>query len=111
MQRPLQLLVVLTQPVLTGLSVWLAFLSRTSAFSFFRKDVAAIAVRKSDYDGKGPRRDFLEQLSQKYLLPIITCEEFDQLLQGGRGWSTAIRERAHALIQKSAAMGNTCGFI
>ncbi|PHJ18219.1 proteophosphoglycan related [Cystoisospora suis] len=75
------------------------------------KDVAAIAVRKSDYDGKGPRRDFLEQLSQKYLLPIITCEEFDQLLQGGRGWSMAIRERAHALIQKSAAMGNTCGFI
>ncbi|KYK67058.1 hypothetical protein TGPRC2_218215 [Toxoplasma gondii TgCatPRC2] len=75
------------------------------------KDVAAIAVRKSEYEAKGRTRDYLDQISQKYLFPIITCEELDELLEQGRGWYTAVRERGHVVIQRSAAMQNTSGFI
>ncbi|PFH37454.1 hypothetical protein BESB_039120 [Besnoitia besnoiti] len=75
------------------------------------KDVAAVAVRKSEYEARGRVREYLDQISQKYLFPIITCEELDELLAEGRGWYTAVRERGHALIQRSAAMQNTSGFI
>ncbi|CDJ45752.1 hypothetical protein, conserved [Eimeria brunetti] len=67
-----------------------------------RKDVAAIVVQRKDLESNrtGP---LIQELSKKYILPVLTCEELDENL-GDRRWSTVVNQRANILLQKTMAM-------
>ncbi|CDJ36236.1 uncharacterized protein EMH_0053010 [Eimeria mitis] len=67
-----------------------------------RKDVAAIVVQRKDLESNrtGP---LIQELSKRYILPVLTCEELDENL-GDRRWSTVINQRANYLLQKTMAM-------
>ncbi|KAL8439092.1 hypothetical protein Efla_003139 [Eimeria flavescens] len=69
-----------------------------------RKDVAAIVVQRQDLQcpSRGP---LVEELSKTYLIPILTCEELDELLEDRR-WSTVVNQRANMLFQKTMAMND-----
>lgn len=69
-----------------------------------RKDVAAIVVQRKDLQNSvnGP---LIEDLSKVYLIPVLTCEELDELL-GDRRWSTVVNQRANLLFQKTMAMND-----
>ncbi|CDI75712.1 hypothetical protein, conserved [Eimeria praecox] len=67
-----------------------------------RRDVAAIVVQRKDLENY-TKGSLIEDLSKKYLLPILTCEELDENL-GDRRWSTVVNQRANNLLQKTMAM-------
>lgn len=69
-----------------------------------RKDVAAIVVQRQDLKcpNNGP---LVQELSKMYLVPVLTCEELDELL-GDRRWSTVVNQRANILFQKTMAMND-----
>ncbi|KAL8269808.1 hypothetical protein Esti_006262 [Eimeria stiedai] len=69
-----------------------------------RKDVAAVVVQRQDLKcpARGP---LIEDLSMTYLIPILTCEELDELL-GDRRWSTVVNQRANLLFQKTMAIND-----
>lgn len=64
--------------------------------------MAAIVVQRRDLENNktGP---LIQELSRRYILPILTCEELDENL-GDRRWSTVVNQRANNLLQKTMAM-------
>ncbi|PHJ18217.1 hypothetical protein CSUI_007952 [Cystoisospora suis] len=72
------------------------------------RDVAAIVVTSQDYRKGSVTRNLIKEVSRKYLVPVLTCEELDEFLEDNR-WSTVIQQRANVLVQRTMAMGNTYG--
>lgn len=70
--------------------------------------MAAIVVTAADYRKGSSTRQLIKEVSRKYLVPVLTCEELDEFLEDSR-WSTVIKQRANVLVQRTMAMGNTYG--
>ncbi|OEH80497.1 hypothetical protein cyc_04114 [Cyclospora cayetanensis] len=70
-----------------------------------RKDVAAVVVQHQDLNN--PKLGGLvRELSKLYLIPVLTCEELDELLDDRR-WSTVVNQRANIIFQETMAVCDT----